>query len=264
MKIFINCVFYLISLYHLNEGFSHTPIHSPSTTAAFPAIHCRCGNAFPAEPLLGALSTALSLSPPSTTAAFPAIHCRCGTAFPAELLLRALPTASPLSSPSTTAAFLAIHCRCGTAFPAEPLLRALPTASPLSPPSTTAAFPAIRCRCGATSLRAHPCAYPCHVLTHLSHLPKVRRFSAFPAHLPKVRRCSTASRAPCSRVFHSNMPVPPSEGETISRVFCPPSEGGPSLDFIGEWINLYYPIIQHFINQLAPEGCLKGRHGSKE
>ena len=132
--------------YVLNEGFSHTPIHSPSTTAAFPAIHCRCGTAFPAEPLLRALPTALSLSPPSTTAAFPAIH-----------------------------------CRCGTAFPAEPLLRALPTASPLSPPSTTAAFPAIRCRCGATSLRVP---------------------------LPWA---------------HS--PVPPSEGETISRISCPPSEG---------------------------------------
>ena len=157
---------------------------------------------------------------------------------------------TPIHSPSTTAAFLAIHCRCGTAFPAEPLLRALPTASPLSPPSTTAAFPAIRCRCGATSLRAHPCAYPCHVLTHLSHLPKVRRFSAFPAHLPKVRRCSTASRAPCSRVFPSTVPVPP-------------FKGGHSLDFTVEQIILYQPVNQHLINQLTPESCLKGRHRSR-
>ena len=171
--------------YVLNEGFSHTPIHSPSTTAAKPAIRCRCGTAFPAEPLLRALSTALSLSPPSTTAAFPAIHCHCGTAFSAEPLLRALPTALPLSSPSTTAAFPAIHCRCG----------AIPLRVPLS---------------------------------------------------------------------WAHSPVPPSEGETISRISCSPSEGGPSLDFIGEWINLYYPIIQYFINQLAPSGCLKGRHGSEE
>ena len=132
---------------------------------------------------------------------------------------------TPIHSPSTTAANPAIRCRCGSAFPAEPLLRALSTASPLSPPSTTAAFLAIHCRCGATSLRAHPCAYPCHGLTHLFHLPKVRRFPAFPAHLPKVRRCITASRAPCSRVFPSTVPVPPSRGETISRISCPPSEG---------------------------------------
>ena len=235
---------------HLNEGFSHTPIHSPSTTAAFTAIHCRCGTAFPAEPLLRALPTASPLSPPSTTAAFPAIHCRCGNAFSAESLLGALSTALSLSPPSTTAAFLAIHCRCGTAFPAELLLRALPTASPLSSPSTTAAFPAIRCRCGATSLRAHPCAYPCHGLTHLSHLPEVRRFPAFPAHLPKVRRCITASRAPCSRVSSSTVPAPP-------------FKGGHSLDFTVEQIILYQPVNQHLINQLTPESCLKGRHRSR-
>ena len=125
--------------YVLNEGFFHTPIHSPSTTAAKPAIRCRCGAAFPAEPLLRALPTALSLRTPSTTAAFPAIHCRCCTAFPAEPLLRALPTALSLRPLSTMAAFPAIRCRCGAAFPAELLLRALPTALSLRPLSTTAA-----------------------------------------------------------------------------------------------------------------------------
>ena len=88
----------------------------------------------------------------------------------------------------------------------------------LRPPTTTAANPATRCRCGATFLHVH--LPPC-----LSHLRKVRRFSAFSAHLRRVRKCATAFRAPCSRVSPSTVPVPPSEGETIFRVFCPLSEG---------------------------------------
>ena len=84
-------------------------------------------------------------------------------------------------------------------------------------------------RFGAVAV-PHPCTYPCRGLTHL---PKVRRFPAFSAHLPKVCRCITASRTPCGRISPSAVPVPPSEGETISRVFRPPSEGGHYLDCLG-------------------------------
>ena len=59
----------------------------------------------------------------------------------------------------------------------------------------------------------------------LTHLPKVRHFPAFSAHLPKVRRYTTAARAPYSRVSLSIRPVPPSEGEALSRIFRSPSEG---------------------------------------
>ena len=198
-------------MYHLNEGFSHTPIHSPSTTAAFPAIHCRCGTAFPAEPLLRAFSTALSLRNPSTTAAFPAIHCRCG------------------AHPRMVPCHRLTHLPKVRRFPAFP-----------------AHLPKVR-RCStAPEPRAAAFSFP----QYLFHLPEVRQFSAFPAHLPKVRRCSTASRTPCSRVSSSTVPAPP-------------SEGGPSLDFIGERVILYHHVIQRFINQLTPESCLKGRYGSR-
>ena len=49
-----------------------------STTAAKPAILCRCGTAFSAAPSSQALCAALCLRPSSTTAAKPAILCHCG------------------------------------------------------------------------------------------------------------------------------------------------------------------------------------------
>ena len=57
------------------------------------------------------------------------------------------------------------------------------------------------------------------------HLPKVCNFAAFSSHLPKVRRSGTPTRACCSCVSPSTMPVPPSGGVQFPRVFASPSEG---------------------------------------
>ena len=57
------------------------------------------------------------------------------------------------------------------------------------------------------------------------HLPKVCNFAAFSSHLPKVRRGRAPTRAYCSRVSPSTMPVPPSGGAQFPRVFASPSEG---------------------------------------
>ena len=175
------------------------PLCAISTTAAKPAIRCRCGSAIPAEPSPGALRRGLPLHPPSTTAANSAIRCRCGSAIPAEPLLQAFSTALPRRPPSTTAANSAIRCRCGSAFPAEP-----------APPSSfhngskfrdsvplrchildiPARSPAIgsltfrRCVEASPPPEAHSAAFS-HA-PYLFHLPKVRRFLAFSAHLPKV------------------------------------------------------------------------------
>ena len=101
----------------LRNSFFRRPLaagHRPfSTTAAFPAILCRCGTAFSAAPSLQAFCAALSFRSSSTTAAFPAIHCRCGTAFSAAPSLQVLCAALCRRPFSTTAAFPAILCRCG-------------------------------------------------------------------------------------------------------------------------------------------------------
>ena len=115
-----------------SRGFLFPPFHTPlfshlippsSTTAAFPAILCRCGIAFSTDPLLQALWTTFSFSPLSTTAAFPAILCRCGMAFLTIPLLQTPWATFSFRHLSTTAAFSAILCRCGMAFPPIPCYR---------------------------------------------------------------------------------------------------------------------------------------------
>ena len=65
----------------------------------------------------------------------------------------------------------------------------------------------------------------CSFAAFSSHLPKVCSFAAFSSHLPKVRRSGTPTRACCSCVSPSTMPVPPSEGVQFFRIFASPSEG---------------------------------------
>ena len=89
------------------------PARSETATAAFPAIHCRCGTSFSASPFQHAFWTALPLRTLSTTAAFPAIHCRCGTLFSAAPFQHAFWTALSLAPYTATAANYVIRCRCG-------------------------------------------------------------------------------------------------------------------------------------------------------
>ena len=53
-----------------------------STTAANPAIRCRCGSHFPHAPSLQPLYGIFPPPPLSTTAAKPTFRCRCGSRFP--------------------------------------------------------------------------------------------------------------------------------------------------------------------------------------
>ena len=94
------------------------------------------------------LVTTWSLRPSSTTAAKPAIRCRCSRAFFLLPQLQAFCAALPVRLHSTTAAKPAIRCRCGMAFFHQPQLQAFCAALPVRPHSATAAKPAIRCRCG--------------------------------------------------------------------------------------------------------------------
>ena len=91
--------------------FHQSPI---STTAAFPAIHCRCGMAYPKPQHPQAAQGTFQPSPISTMAPFPAICCRCGMAHPKPLRPQAAQRTFHPSPTSTTAAFPAICCRCGT------------------------------------------------------------------------------------------------------------------------------------------------------
>ena len=167
----------------------HCPLHPLSTTAANPAIRCRCGAAFPAAPLLLAFWTGLPLYPPSTTAANPAIRCRCGAAFPAAPLLLAFWTGLPLHPLSTTAANPAIRCRCGAALvPLRCRVSRRTTATcSLDGIASPSSFHNGSKSCDSVPLwchiPAHPCTCPCHRLTHL---PKVRRISRIFRHLPNV------------------------------------------------------------------------------
>ena len=119
-----------------------------STTAAKPAIRCRCGRAFFLLPQLQAFCAALPVRHHSATAAKPAIRCRCSRAFFLLPQLQAFCAASPVLHHSTTAAKPAIRCRCSRAFFLLPYLQAFCAASPVRHHSATAAKPAIRCRCG--------------------------------------------------------------------------------------------------------------------
>ena len=92
-------------------------------------------------------------SPTSTTAAFPAIRCRCGIAHPKPQRPQATQGTFHPSSTSTTAAFPAICCRCGMAHPKPQRPQATQGTFHPSPTSTTAPFPAICCRCGTTTCK---------------------------------------------------------------------------------------------------------------
>ena len=156
--------------------------HNGSISCIFLSLR----NGFSAASLLWASWTALSPQSPSTTAAFPAILCRCGMAFPphpcyglpgpsplpqrqhfqrfsavAEWLFRrilAMGFLDGIVSPATfhNGSNFRISLPLWNFFSAASLLWASWTALPLRPPSTTAAFPAILCRCG-TSFPPHPC-----------------------------------------------------------------------------------------------------------
>ena len=147
-----------------------------STTAAFPAIRCRCGKPFSAAPFLQAFWTAFSLCLFATTAAFPAIRCRCGKPFSSVPFLQAFWTAFSLCLFAATAAFPAIRCRCGQPFSSAPFLQAFWTAFSLCLFATTAAFSAIRCRCGK-----HPSCRPSGRHSPSASLPQRQHFPRFGA-----------------------------------------------------------------------------------
>ncbi len=147
-------------------------------------------NGFSAVSLLWASWTALSPQSPSTTAAFPAILCRCGMAFPpypcyglpgqhclpsplpqrqhfqrfsavVEWLFRRILAMGFLDGIVSSVPFhngtnSCISLPLWNGFSAASLLWASWTALPPQSPSTTAAIPAFLCRCG-TSFPPHPC-----------------------------------------------------------------------------------------------------------
>ena len=62
-----------------------------TTTAAFPAIRCRCGRTFPCHPVFTVLQGGFTVRHVSTTAAFSAIRCRCGRTFSCHPRLHGAP-----------------------------------------------------------------------------------------------------------------------------------------------------------------------------
>ena len=120
-----------------------------STTAAKPAIRCRCGGRFPHAPSLQPLYGIFPPSPFSTTAAKPAILCRCGGRFPhapSLLPLYGIFPPSPFPQRQQNPRFCAVA---EAAFPMYPLHRPLCGIFPPPPLSTTAVKSAFRCRCGS-------------------------------------------------------------------------------------------------------------------
>ena len=215
------------------NGLSPPPSHPISTTAAFPAIQCRCGMAFFAAPLLQVSCAALCLRPISTTAVFPAIRCRCGMAFIAASFPQAFCAALPFRPVSTTAAFSAVRCRCGMAFIAASFSQAFCAALPFRPVSITAAFSAIQCRCGTTLWKVPTeAAFLHHLLEFVINRPVPEASLAGHAREPHPEGAGESAVCPSPSRFGTLHHLTPSEGVANFRHFPTPSEGviGPFPD----------------------------------
>ena len=154
----------------LRASWTALPLQSPSTTAAFPAILCRCGMAFPPHPCYGLPGRHCLPSPLPQRQHF--LH------FPAvvEWLFRrilAMGFLDGIVSPATfhNGSNFRISLPLRNGFSAASLLWASWTALSLRAPSTTALITAFSCRCGKD---------------RRAHLPKVIRILPDLARLRKV------------------------------------------------------------------------------
>ena len=132
-----------------------------STTAANPAIRCRCGICITREPSPQTLYGIFPPSPLSTTAAKPMIRCHCGSSLSHVSSLQAPVRHLPSVPLSTTAAKPMIRCRCGNSLSHVSSLQApvrhLPSISPFHNGSKTRDSVPLRKPLSLSTLSTGPC-----------------------------------------------------------------------------------------------------------